>query len=348
MPRRTKLDVDWLAEHYPRMTDVHQLIDDYERDHGWRPTKHAIYSCANRRGIKRQPVTGRQDRAERTIRWSKEPEMEAWMLEHDHGQRMDALQAEWREHWNFNISRNQVNVFRASHGVTRRHARGGGRKPVPVGTERPSKDGYVVIKFRDDATVPMSKDNWKLKHVWAWEQANGPLPEGYNVYFADGDNRNFDPANLVAVPRRLVGVMNNLRASGVTWHDAQTLEAVVHLAEIRVAQNDLTASAPRVCAICGRTFTNATRRKGAVNATTCPECVEAGLRQNTRRWRKYDHDEIRRLRDGGLTNAEIARHVGCSIATVHDVLYNADTRAARRQERIDRVRRQGMDDALSD
>lgn len=276
MPRGKGIDEAWLRERYPRMTDINELLDDCEREFGWRPSKTAVYVKANRMGLHKEPVSGRGDRAERTIRWSKEPEMERWMLEHDRGQRMDDLMAEWRERWGFGISRGQVNLFRASHGTQRRNSHGGGRPRVPVGTERESKDGYIVVKVREHADVPMSKDNWELKHVHVYEQTHGAVPEGHVVYFADGDRRNFDPSNLVAVPRRLVGILN---APGMPrWADAESLEACIALAEIKSAQQGVMARAVRTCGVCGRPFAPdaAHVRDGNVGIRTCPACLAAG------------------------------------------------------------------------
>ena len=67
----------------------------------------------------------------------------------------------------------------------------------PVGYEcfRRVKDtGYVYIKVRDGE--PMV-----LKHRWVWEQANGPIPEGCNIVFRDGDSRNCSLGNLELVSR---------------------------------------------------------------------------------------------------------------------------------------------------
>jgi hypothetical protein len=282
MPRGRKLDLEWLKEHYPRMTTIDTLLDDYEREFGWRPNRQGVYVKANRMGLHKDPVEGRADRAERTVCWSKEPEMEAWMMEHDRGQRIDELQREFRERWGFGLSRGQINLFRASHGKTVRKGHGG-RHRVPVGSERPSKDGYLVIKVAEEATVPMSKDNWMLKHVHVYEQAHGGVPDGCVVYFADGDRRNFDPSNLVAVPRRLVGILSN--ASMPRWHDAESLRACISIAEIKARQTEIMASAVRTCGVCGRPFAPdaAHARSGYTGIRTCPECLAKGRKAGRRK-----------------------------------------------------------------
>lgn len=68
----------------------------------------------------------------------------------------------------------------------------------PVGYEcyrRMGKTGYVYIKVSDDTKMV-------LKHRWVWEQANGPIPEGCNITFRDGDTRNCELSNLELVSRQ--------------------------------------------------------------------------------------------------------------------------------------------------
>lgn len=321
MPKGKRINVEWLREHYPMMTDINRLLDDYEAEFGHRPTKTAVYVKANKLGIKKVPVAGRHKGCERMIYWSREPEMEAWMLEHEHGQRIDVLSDEFRERFGFALSRGQIDRFRANHGRQTRKSHSGGRTLLPVGTERVGKDGYVVVKVREEAKRPLSKDNWILKHVWIWEQAHGPLPKDHCVFFADGDKANFDPENLVAVPRRIVGVMNSLRAQGTTWQDAETLRAVMALAELRVARNRLVASEQRVCPCCGKRFDNLGRlKRGNISSTVCPECGAAGRRPPLRKHRKYDHDEIRRMHAEGYANYQIVAAIGCTPSTVYNVL----------------------------
>ncbi|MEN6487843.1 MAG: HNH endonuclease [Smithella sp.] len=60
-----------------------------------------------------------------------------------------------------------------------------GNKPanwVPIGTERTNRDGYVEVKIADGRL----NKNWKAKHIFIWETANGPVPKGHVVIFGDG------------------------------------------------------------------------------------------------------------------------------------------------------------------
>jgi hypothetical protein len=72
----------------------------------------------------------------------------------------------------------------------------------PVGSER-IDEGYVEIKTHNSKT-------WKLKHRVIWEKANGRIPRGHVVIFADGDRQNVMLENLLLVSRKELMVMNRL------------------------------------------------------------------------------------------------------------------------------------------
>ena len=77
-----------------------------------------------------------------------------------------------------------------------------GNKPhtyLPVGTEM-EIGGYMYVKVAD--VVKARKwENWKLKHRMLWESVNGPIPEGYNIQFKDGNTRNISIDNLYMISR---------------------------------------------------------------------------------------------------------------------------------------------------
>lgn len=71
----------------------------------------------------------------------------------------------------------------------------------PLWTERISKDGYVEMSVPERNPYTGFSSRYKCKHLWLWEQANGPLPKGHVVIFKDGNNRNFDLSNLILISR---------------------------------------------------------------------------------------------------------------------------------------------------
>lgn len=96
-----------------------------------------------------------------------------------------------------------------------------------------AKDGYVWVKVKDtpQAQVPGSfNDNFRLLHHVVWERANGrPVPPHTMIVFADRDKRNFDPGNLVAVPRDLWTFIS-LRS--IKYYDAESLRTAMAVARL--------------------------------------------------------------------------------------------------------------------
>ena len=100
-----------------------------------------------------------------------------------------------------------------------------GHKPAnykPVGTERVNTDGYVEIKIADPRT-------WKGKHKIIWEAANGPVPPGHVLIFADGNKLNVNLENLLLITRRELAVMNK---KGLIANKAELTKAGVMVAGI--------------------------------------------------------------------------------------------------------------------
>lgn len=265
---------EWLAGAYPTGHEA-WLLDELERRFGRRVSARAMYAKAWKMGLAKRP-RDLPERAVRRVRWCREPEMDAWMRAHDAGQSPTDLSREFASAWGFPLSRTQVNLWRASNGRSRPNPNGGGRPRRPVGSEMAGTDGYVLVKVAEDPTVPQSKDNWRPKHVVVWEREHGPVPEGNVVVFADRDRRNFDPANLVAVPKRLMARLNGPGCP--RWSDAATLRAAVAWCELRAGVCTAQAAAPRRCGVCGRTFAPPpeSRIGPERNVRTCPECLAAG------------------------------------------------------------------------
>ncbi len=68
--------------------------------------------------------------------------------------------------------------------------------PAKIGTER--RKGYFDSVF---IQVKVAEPNvWRYKHHITWENANGPIPEGFLVDFVDGDSENCDIENLYVRP----------------------------------------------------------------------------------------------------------------------------------------------------
>lgn len=66
------------------------------------------------------------------------------------------------------------------------------------------KDGYVYLIVAEKNPHTGADTNRVLKHVYMWEQANGPIPDGHCLKCLDGDRTNTDPGNWALIPRALL------------------------------------------------------------------------------------------------------------------------------------------------
>lgn len=137
------------------------------------------------------------------------------------------------------------------------------QREQPVGTERVNKDGYVEVKV-SEGLQRKANCNFRMKHHVVYEQAHGAIPDGCNVVFADHDKRNFDPGNLVAVPRDLWSVISHGR---MEYWDAESLCTCMNIARLDKARYAVQCR-PRPCRECGGTFA-----PRYANQRTCDACL---------------------------------------------------------------------------
>lgn len=140
---------------------------------------------------------------------------------------------------------------------------------VPVGSERVSK-GYVWVKVREHYDPDGHndwRDLWVPKHRHVWELRHGPLPDGSMVVFADHDNRNFDPENLVAMTK---AQHSTICHQHIPYHDAESLRTAMAMTDLAHA-TFAAECRERTCLACGRRFV-----AEQPNQRRCRECIDAG------------------------------------------------------------------------
>ncbi|NLL20010.1 MAG: HNH endonuclease [Clostridia bacterium] len=94
---------------------------------------------------------------------------------------------------------------------------------VPVGSETVDSDGYLKVKVADP-------NKWEYKHRLIWEKHHvRPIPPGHAVIFGDGNNRNFDPKNLLLVSRAQLARMNK---NGLIKNDANLTRTGILIADV--------------------------------------------------------------------------------------------------------------------
>lgn len=98
-----------------------------------------------------------------------------------------------------------------------------------------SKDGYIVMIVEETNPWTGAKTRPVHKHVYLWEQANGPVPEGHCLKCLDGNKQNTDPSNWEAIPRGLLPRLNGGKASRTMAYNSAPAElkpAILTVAKI--------------------------------------------------------------------------------------------------------------------
>lgn len=90
-----------------------------------------------------------------------------------------------------------------------------------LGHERVTTDGYVEISVAETNPHTGYERRYVLKHVWAWEAINGPMPAGFCLKCLT-DRTNTDPANWELIPRALLPRLNGgARKQHLAYEDAE-------------------------------------------------------------------------------------------------------------------------------
>lgn len=162
-----------IAEHYPvtSSTELAELLGC---------KVHVLYKRAERLGVKKAPgfmssfISGRFQRGERrSPETAFKPGQKPWSFGKKIGTRGRSGETQFKK----------------------------GTVPhnyVPVGTEKINVHGYVLVKISDSGT---QWERWAFKHRLTWEQAHGPIPDGYLVNFKDSNRKNCALENLELVTR---------------------------------------------------------------------------------------------------------------------------------------------------
>ncbi len=110
-----------------------------------------------------------------------------------------------------------------------------------IGHERLSKDGYVEISVDETNPYTGHSRRYRLKHKWAWEQANGPVPKGMALKCLDGDRTNCDPANWILVSRSMLPRLSGRWTVGYDDAPAELKPVILAVATLESITRDSAA-----------------------------------------------------------------------------------------------------------
>ena len=186
------------------------------------------------------------------------PHVAAYILEHHKGTGHAAMAGRLKEAFGLDYTPAQIKAYYGNHklnsGLTGRFEKGNvppnkgrkgyvapgcekgwfskGSKPwdtAPVGTIV-VREGYLWKKFSDKPDG--GRFNWKQLHHLIWEEANGPVPEGYRVIFRDKNPMNTSLENLALVTMAENSVMNKC---GLRFEHPEHTDTGILIAKIKVA-----------------------------------------------------------------------------------------------------------------
>ena len=237
------------------------------------------------------------------VEWRKHPEMVAFMSSYIPGHTEAEIRAAFMDAYGICLTESQIANFKTRYGI--RSGTNGGRfekgheswnKGRPqaewmgadaikrtkatrfkkgqlphntraIGDERVTKDGYIEVHVGQHRRS-RANDQWVLKQRLVWERENGrSLKRDEVVLFADGDKRNFDPGNLVAVTMAENIELNRINRP---YSDRDTLMSA--LAVVKLNQTISSAEKrERRCVSCGAPFMPRFK-----NQKRCDRCISAG------------------------------------------------------------------------
>jgi len=244
----TDTQLDWLRGYIPGHHEQ-EIIDAYEREFGERLTVSMVANLKVKLGVTSGTVGNRFERGH---------------VPQNKGRTWDemGIPADVQE-------RMRATTFRKGSlsGAAAERAR-----PLLDIREEPTS-GYLQIKVAPrNRKYPMQ--NWISLAEFEWMAANGrDWPEGHRAVFADRDNRNFDPDNIVPVPNDVYPIVTaGAHGHAMPWHDRESLEVAITHARVMRRRRAL-EMLPRECPCCGKAY-----EPTYPHQRTCPECLDAGRR----------------------------------------------------------------------
>lgn len=223
----------WLKENYETYPTARELTSVFNWTFGACRTEAAIRVATNKLGLKRcekQNYTAEED---------------AWLTENYPKYRSDILRDMFVEKFGHKVSpRGIISHCNGTLGlISGRQNYQKGETPancVPIGTERKTSTGYIIVKVNDKKSKRYDHatyhENWEFKHILEWEKHHSKIPPKHMIVFLDSNKENLDIDNLYCVPQRIGALM--ARNKWYTDSREHTLTAI-KWCELKLALGEL-------------------------------------------------------------------------------------------------------------
>lgn len=104
-----------------------------------------------------------------------------------------------------------------------------------AGHERIDDDGYVWISVNEVNPYTGYERRYVQKHLWLWEQVNGPVPEGHVLKCLDANKLNTDPSNWECIPRSVLPRLNGRFGRGYDAAEPEIKPVIMAIAKLEHA-----------------------------------------------------------------------------------------------------------------
>jgi len=94
----------------------------------------------------------------------------------------------------------------------------------PIGSTRISKDGVLERKVSDDQSIAPTR-RWVAVHRLVWEEAHGPIPNGYIVAFKPG-MRSIDPEHITPSALELITRAESMSRNTIHHYPPEVTAAI--------------------------------------------------------------------------------------------------------------------------
>ena len=201
----------WIFEHREVYTNWKDLCTVYNETFGTNYCYNTFKSHCNREMRLRSdiPYTEEQDK---------------WLIENYPKLGRNKTTAEFNKqfHTNKNVSSRRIHCIRLGLKVSDERK----RIRAVENTNRYHEPGTIVKKDHDYLFIKKPDGKWEQLQRFIFSNSVGCIPKDHIIVFLDGNKQNFEPRNLVAIPRKYSAIMtkNNfwsefseITETGIKW-----------------------------------------------------------------------------------------------------------------------------------